>query len=87
MDADIAMHLLAETLLTAAKVAAPILVATLVVGVLISIFQVATQIQEMTLTFIPKLVVVVAMFLALGAWMMAVVVEFSKHLFGLVAGM
>lgn len=87
MDADTAMHLLAETLLTAAKVAAPILVATLVVGVLISIFQVVTQIQEMTLTFIPKLVVVVAMFLALGAWMMAVVVEFSKHLFGLVAGM
>jgi flagellar biosynthetic protein FliQ len=87
MDADTAMHLLAETLLTAAKVAAPILVATLIVGVVISIFQVVTQIQEMTLTFIPKLVVVVAMFLALGAWMMAVVVEFSKHLFGLVAGM
>jgi flagellar biosynthetic protein FliQ len=87
MDADIAMHLLAETLLTAAKVAAPILIATLVVGVVISIFQVVTQIQEMTLTFIPKLVVVVAMFLALGAWMMAVVVEFSKHMFGLVAGM
>lgn len=87
MDADIAMHLLAETLLTAAKVAAPILIATLIVGVVISIFQVVTQIQEMTLTFIPKLVVVVAMFLALGAWMMAVVVEFSKHMFGLVAGM
>ncbi|HEY9131823.1 MAG TPA: flagellar biosynthetic protein FliQ [Dyella sp.] len=87
MDADIAMHLLAQTLLTAAKVASPILLATLLVGVVISIFQVVTQIQEMTLTFIPKLVVVVAMFLALGAWMMAVVVEFSKHLFGLVAGM
>jgi flagellar biosynthesis protein FliQ len=87
MDADIAMHLLAETLLTAAKVAAPILIATLIVGVVISIFQVVTQIQEMTLTFIPKLVIVVVMFLALGAWMMAVVVEFSKHMFGLVAGM
>ena len=87
MDADIAMHLLAQTLLTAAKVAAPILLATLLVGVVISIFQVVTQIQEMTLTFIPKLIVVVAIFLSLGAWMMAVVVEFTKHLFGLVAGM
>jgi flagellar biosynthetic protein FliQ len=48
---------------------------------------VVTQIQEMTLTFIPKLVVVVVMFLVTGAWMMAVVVEFTKHLFGLVAGM
>ncbi|MFC5743568.1 flagellar biosynthetic protein FliQ [Dyella tabacisoli] len=87
MDSDTAMHLLSETLLTAAKVCAPILLTTLVVGVMISILQVVTQIQEMTLTFIPKLVVVVAMFLVTGAWMMAVVVEFSKRLFGLIAGM
>lgn len=87
MDSDTAMHLLSETLLTAAKVSAPILMVTLIVGVVISILQVVTQIQEMTLTFIPKLITVVAMFLVTGAWMMAVVVEFSKHLFGLIAGM
>jgi flagellar biosynthetic protein FliQ len=87
MDSDTAMHLLSETLLTAAKVSAPILFATLVVGVVISILQVVTQIQEMTLTFIPKLITVVAMFVVTGAWMMAVVVEFSKRLFGLIAGM
>ena len=87
MDSDTAMHLLSETLLTAAKVSAPILLATLVVGVVISVLQVVTQIQEMTLTFIPKLMVVVMMFLMTGAWMMAVVVEFTKRLFGLVAGM
>jgi flagellar biosynthesis protein FliQ len=55
--------------------------------VVISIVQVVTQIQEMTLTFIPKLIAVVVMFLMVGAWMMAVVVEFTKHLFGLIAGM
>lgn len=87
MDSDTAMHLLSETLLTAAKVSAPILLATLIVGVIISIVQVATQVQEMTLTFIPKLIASVAVFLAAGAWMMAVVVEFSKHLFALIAGM
>jgi flagellar biosynthesis protein FliQ len=87
MDSDTAMHLLSETLLTAAKVSAPILLATLVVGVVISVLQVVTQIQEMTLTFIPKLMVVVTMFLVTGAWMMAVVVEFTKRLFGLIAGM
>jgi flagellar biosynthetic protein FliQ len=87
MDADAAMHLLAETLLTAAKISAPILFATLAVGVLISVLQVVTQIQEMTLTFIPKLAVVVMVFLATGAWMMAIVVEFSKRMFGLIAGM
>jgi flagellar biosynthetic protein FliQ len=87
MDSDMAMHLLSETLLAAAKVSAPILLTTLVVGVVISVLQVVTQIQEMTLTFIPKLIAVVAMFMMTGAWMMAVVVEFSKRLFGLIAGM
>jgi flagellar biosynthesis protein FliQ len=87
MDSDTAMHLLSETLLTAAKISAPILLVTLAIGVVISIVQVVTQIQEMTLTFIPKLFAVVAMFLMVGAWMMAVVVEFTKHLFGLIAGM
>jgi len=87
MDSDTAMHLLSETLLTAAKIAAPMLLATLVVGVVISVLQVVTQIQEMTLTFIPKLVMVVVMFLVTGAWMMSVVVEFTKRLFGLIAGM
>lgn len=87
MDSDTAMHLLSETLLTAAKISAPMLLATLVVGVAISVLQVVTQIQEMTLTFIPKLMIVVVMFLVTGAWMMAVVVEFTKHLFGLISGM
>jgi flagellar biosynthetic protein FliQ len=87
VDTDTAMHLLSQTLLTAAKVSAPILLATLLVGVVISILQVVTQIQEMTLTFIPKLVVVVVMFVMTGAWMMAVVVEFTRHLFSLVMGM
>ncbi len=87
MDSDVAMRLLSDTLLTAAKVSAPILLATLVVGVVISILQVVTQIQEMTLTFIPKLIAVIAVFLLAGAWMMAVVVEFSKRLFGMIAGM
>jgi len=87
VNADTGMHLLALMLLTAAKVAAPILVGTLVVGLVVSIFQVVTQIQEMTLTFIPKLAVVVGMFLLLGSWMMAVVVEFARHVIGMAAGM
>jgi flagellar biosynthetic protein FliQ len=86
MDADTGMHLLTLMLLTAAKVAAPILVATLLVGLVVSVFQVVTQIQEMTLTFIPKLVVVVGMFMLLGSWMIAVVVEFARHVIGMASG-
>lgn len=87
MDADTGMHLLAQMLLTAAKVSAPILLGTLLVGLLVSVFQVVTQIQEMTLTFIPKLVLVVALFLMLGSWMMAVVVEFARQVIGMAGGM
>jgi flagellar biosynthetic protein FliQ len=87
MDADTGMHLLAETLLTAAKISAPILIGTLAVGLLISVFQVVTQIQEMTLTFIPKLVLVVGMFLVLGSWMMSVVVEFATRVIGMAGGL
>ena len=62
------------------------IVAPLVVGLLVSVFQVVTQIQEMTLTFIPKLVVVVALFLLLGSWMMSTVVVFARQVIGLAGG-
>jgi flagellar biosynthetic protein FliQ len=81
MDADTAMRLLAETLFAAVKVSAPFLVATLVVGLLISILQVVTQIQEMTLTFVPKLIAVGLVCLMLGSWMISVMVELAQHMF------
>ncbi|MBD9437286.1 flagellar biosynthetic protein FliQ [Pseudoxanthomonas sp. PXM03] len=87
MDADTAMHLLSETLWAAAKVSAPILLVTLVVGLLISIVQVVTQVQEMTLTFIPKLIAVGVISLMLGGWMIATTVELANRLFEFAAGL
>lgn len=81
MDADTAMRLLAETLLTSVKVAAPILIVTLLVGLVISVLQVVTQVQEMTLTFVPKLLAVVLVCVVMGGWMMAVTVDLAKRLF------
>lgn len=81
MDADTAMRLLAEALIAAAKVSAPFLIATLVVGLVISILQVVTQVQEMTLTFVPKLITVGLVCLMLGSWILAVMVEFAQHMF------
>ena len=75
------MRLLAETLVASVKVSAPFLIATLVVGLLVSILQVVTQIQEMTLTFVPKLIAVGLVCLLLGTWMLAVMVEFATHMF------
>ncbi len=69
-----------DALWLAVLLAAPLLLSALVVGLLIGIFQAATQIQEMTLSFIPKLLaLVVALFVA-GPWMLQVVVTFTQRL-------
>lgn len=87
MDADYAIRLLTETLLAAAKMSAPILLATLVVGLAISIVQVVTQVQEMTLTFVPKLIVVIVVCLMMGGWMLSVATELAKRMFEVAAGL
>lgn len=87
MDADFALRLMAETLLAAVKMSAPILLSTLIVGLLISIVQVVTQVQEMTLTFVPKIGVVVVVCLMAGSWMLAVAVELAKRMFQVAAGL
>jgi len=87
MDSDFAIRLMTDTLLAAVKMSAPILLATLAVGLLISIVQVVTQVQEMTLTFVPKLIVVVVICITLGGWMLAVATELAKRMFETAAGM
>lgn len=87
MEADTAMQLLGETLIAAAKVSAPVLLVALVVGLLISILQVVTQVQEMTLSFIPKLIAVGLVCLLVGGWMMATTVDLAKRLFEFAAGL
>jgi flagellar biosynthetic protein FliQ len=77
MSQDYVLFVLKDALLTTAMVAAPVLLAILIVGLLISIVQVATQVQEMTLTFIPKLAVSVVMLLIFGGWMLATLQRFA----------
>lgn len=57
-----------------------ILVPALVVGLIVSMFQAATQINEMTLSFIPKLIITLVTLLAAGPWMLRLLVEYSKQL-------
>jgi flagellar biosynthetic protein FliQ len=57
------------------------LVASLVVGLLVSVFQAATQIQEQTLTFVPKLVAILLTMLLLGGWMMTTMLAYTTDLF------
>ena len=80
MNSDQAIQLFSQLMWSAALVAAPILLTTLVVGLLVSVFQAVTQIQEMSLTFIPKLLAASAMLLAAGPWMLKRMVDFSTTL-------
>lgn len=80
MDATI-IHMVATALLTAMKVAGPILVATLAVGLVVSVVQSATQIQEQTLSFVPKLLVAAVVLVVTGAWTLRVLTGFTREIF------
>lgn len=81
MGPDRALNILNDMLWNSLLVAGPILAATLAVGLLISIFQVTTQLQEMTLTFVPKILVVAFLLIAIGPWMMGRVTHFATSLY------
>jgi flagellar biosynthetic protein FliQ len=77
LRADQALQLLDHLLWTTFLVAAPLLISCLVVGLLISVLQVATQLQEMTLSYVPKLAVAALVLVALGPWMIQQIMEFA----------
>ena len=81
MDAAQVIDLGRESLWIAVMVAAPLLGVALAVGLLIGIFQAATSIQEMTLSFIPKLAVMVLALVIFGGWQIAVMVDFFQRIF------
>ncbi|HTN14535.1 MAG TPA: flagellar biosynthesis protein FliQ [Sphingomonadaceae bacterium] len=84
MGADRALGLLYEALWTGLVIAGPVLLATLAVGLLISIFQVATQIQEITLSYVPKTLVAGVTLVALGPWMLTRLTDFARGLYMLI---
>ncbi|MDA8781644.1 flagellar biosynthesis protein FliQ [Porticoccaceae bacterium] len=81
MDAAQVIDLGRESLWIAVKVAAPLLGVALAVGLLVGILQAATSIQEMTLSFIPKLAIMVLALVIFGGWQIAVMVDFFQRIF------
>jgi flagellar biosynthetic protein FliQ len=73
-----------DTIITAAEVAAPILIVVMVLGLIISVIQATTQIQEQTLTFVPKLVAAAAVGIFLGSWMLEKIMAFTTRIFDLI---
>jgi flagellar biosynthetic protein FliQ len=87
MTPELVMEMGTGALWLTVKLAGPLLGAALFTGLLIGIFQAATQIQEMTLSFIPKLGALVIALMIAGPWMLRTMVEFSQELFYRIPGL
>lgn len=85
MNDDIILQLGQDALKTIAMLSAPLLLSTLVVGLVVSIFQALTQINESTLTFVPKMIVIAIVIVLVGPWMMDIMKVYTVNLFDSVA--
>lgn len=73
--------LASQAISVALKVSLPVILTALVVGVVVSVLQAATQIQELTLTFVPKLLAISAVLLLTGSWMTSILTGFAREMF------
>jgi flagellar biosynthesis protein FliQ len=81
MNGDMAIQIGREALAMVMLVSAPMLGLGLIVGILVSIFQATTQIQEQTLAFIPKIIAVFLAILVFGPWMLSLMVDYTQQIF------
>ena len=87
MTPDTVIDLSQKALYVIVMLAAPMLVSALLIGLLIGMFQAATQINEMTLSFIPKLLVLVIAIMIAGPWMLELLLNFTRQLYLGIPGM
>ena len=84
MSENLIIGIVQDALMTALKVAGPVLIVSVVVGLIVSIFQATTQIQEQTLTSVPKLIAIAAVLLILSTFMSKTMVGFTERIFELI---
>ncbi len=82
MSVDDVLVIGRDAMVVTLLVSAPMLLSGMIIGLLISVFQSVTQIQEITLTFVPKIFVVMAAFVLFMPWMLETMVQFVEPLFG-----
>lgn len=81
MDQGTVIDLAQKALMMVVYLSAPMLGLSLIVGLAISIFQATTQIQEQTLTFIPKILAVLGGILLFGSWMLRILIEYTQNIY------
>ncbi len=82
MTEELVMTIGGETLKTMMLIAGPMLLAAMVIGIIVSVLQAITQINEATLTFIPKMVAIILVLVIMAPWMMEVLQNYSTEIFG-----
>lgn len=87
MNQDTVVNLASQAITLALSVAGPLLLASLLIGLVISVFQAVTQIQEQTLSLIPKIVGIVLVIVLLGPWMVNKMVTYTANLYGSIPSM
>ena len=87
MNADTVIDLSQQALYVITMLAAPLLISALSIGLLIGMFQAATQINEMTLSFIPKLLILVVAIMVAGPWMLDLIVNYTRNLYLSIPGL
>ena len=85
MDPDSVVRILREGLLLIVLISAPPMFVSLIVGLVVSVLQATTQVQEQTLSFVPKLLAIFLTLAVMGPWMLAQAVQFADALFGAIA--
>ena len=85
MTPDMVVSLAREAVLVMLLVSAPMLLSGLIIGLVISIFQAITQVHEMTLTFIPKIIAVALSLLIFLPWIISKMVDFTNHLYSMIS--
>lgn len=81
MDIDVVVNIIQQAALMIFLLSAPMLLIGLSVGLIVSVFQATTQIQEATLSFVPKIVAVLLSLVIFGPWMITTIVNFTRNLF------
>lgn len=87
MSPDTVIDITRQAMMVILYLTLPLLITALAVGLAVGIFQAATQINEMTLSFIPKLLAVMVAILIAGPWMLQLIVDFAQRLFGMIPGL
>ena len=85
MDTTVVSDVLRDGMVVAIKLAGPMLILSMLVGVIVAIFQAVTQIHEQTIGFILKLVIIATVLMVGGGWMLETLMEYARGLFALIA--